>query len=83
MGLISLVFDATSELLVIYFCFCQILDKNGNKIKQCIYTTFVKYLIKKWEYIEVVLQQFIDCKKAYGSVRKVFLYNILIELLSL
>jgi hypothetical protein len=51
------------ELLVIYFCISQILDK-------------------KWEYNEAVLQKFIDCRKAYGSVRRMFLYNILIELLS-
>jgi hypothetical protein len=40
---------------------------------------FVKYC-KKWEYSETVHQQFIDFKKAYDSVRKEVLYNILIEL---
>jgi hypothetical protein len=34
---------------------------------------------KKWEYNEAVHQLFIDFKKAYGSVRREVLYNILIE----
>jgi hypothetical protein len=34
---------------------------------------------KKWEYNEVVHQLFIDFKKAYDSVRREVLYNILIE----
>ena len=37
-------------------------------------------LEKKWEYNEAVLQLFIDFKKAYDSVRREVLYNILIEL---
>ena len=37
-------------------------------------------LEKKWEYNEVVHQLFIDFKKAYDSVRKEVLYNILMEL---
>jgi len=36
-------------------------------------------LEKKWEYNEAVLQLFIDFKKAYDSVRREVLYNILIE----
>jgi len=36
-------------------------------------------LEKKWEYNEAVRQLFIDFKKAYGSVRREVLYNILIE----
>jgi hypothetical protein len=36
-------------------------------------------LEKKWEYNEAVHQLFIDFKKAYDSVRREFLYNILIE----
>ena len=36
-------------------------------------------LEKKWEYSESVHQLFIDFKKAYDSVRKEVLYNILIE----
>ena len=36
-------------------------------------------LEKKWEYNEEVQQLFIDFKKAYDSVRREFLYKILIE----
>jgi hypothetical protein len=36
-------------------------------------------LEKKWEYNETVHQLFIDFKKAYDSVRREILYNILIE----
>jgi hypothetical protein len=36
-------------------------------------------LEKKWEYNETVLQLFVDFKKAYDSVRRKVLYNILIE----
>ena len=36
-------------------------------------------LEKKWEYNEAVHQFFIDFKKAYDSVRREVLYNILIE----
>jgi hypothetical protein len=36
-------------------------------------------LEKKWEYNEAVHQLFIDLKKAYDSVRRKVLYNILIE----
>jgi hypothetical protein len=34
---------------------------------------------KKWGYNETVHQLFIDFKKAYDSVRREVLYNILIE----
>jgi hypothetical protein len=37
-------------------------------------------LEKKWEYNETLLQLFVDFKKAYDSVRREVLYNILIEL---
>jgi hypothetical protein len=36
-------------------------------------------LEKKWEYKEAVHQIFIDFKKAYDSVRREVLYNILVE----
>jgi len=36
-------------------------------------------LKKKWEHNEAVHQLFIDFKKAYDSVRREDLYNILIE----
>jgi len=41
-----------------------------------IYSAFVKYL-KKWEYSEAVHQLLIVFKKAYDSVRREVLYNIL------
>jgi hypothetical protein len=37
-------------------------------------------LEKKWNYNERVYQLFIDFKKAYDSVRREVLYNILIDL---
>jgi hypothetical protein len=36
-------------------------------------------LEKKWQYNEVVHQLFVDFKKAYDSIRREILYNILIE----
>ena len=36
-------------------------------------------LEKKWEYNEAVHQFFVDFKKAYGSVRREVLYNVLTE----
>jgi hypothetical protein len=36
-------------------------------------------LEKKWEYNEAVHELFIDIKKAYDSVRREVLYNILME----
>ena len=36
-------------------------------------------LEKKWEYNEAVHQLFIDLNKAYDSVRREVLYNILVE----
>jgi hypothetical protein len=39
----------------------------------------LQILEKKWEYNETVHQLFIDLKKAYNSVRREVLYNILIE----
>jgi len=44
-----------------------------------IYSAFVKYWRKKWEYNKAVHQIFIDFKKVYDSVRREVLYNILIE----
>jgi len=35
-GLISVDFDATCQLMIIYFAFVKYLRKNGNKMKQCI-----------------------------------------------
>jgi hypothetical protein len=60
LGIISVGFDVTGQLLIIY-------------------SAFVKYLRKTREYNEVVHQPFVDFKKAYDSVRREALYNILIE----
>jgi hypothetical protein len=41
---------------------------------------FIRQILgKKWEYNGAVHQLFIDFKKAYDSVRREVLYNILIE----
>jgi len=58
--IISVDFDTTGQLLIIY-------------------SAFVKYLRKKWEYNETVDQLFTDFKKAYDSVRREVLYSILNE----
>jgi hypothetical protein len=58
LGIISVGFDATGQLLIIY-------------------SAFVKYSKKKWN--EAVHQLSVDFKKAYDSVRREVLYNILIE----
>ena len=52
------------------------MDFNATGHLLIIYSAFVKYLRKKWEYNEAVYQLFIDFKKAYGSVRREVLYNI-------
>jgi len=54
---------------------------DSDAIGQLLITSsvFVKYLRKKWEHNEAVHQLFIDFKKAYDSVRREALYNILIE----
>jgi hypothetical protein len=44
-----------------------------------VFFAFVRYWRKKWEYNETVHQLFIDFKRAYDSVRREVLYNILIE----
>ena len=57
---ITVNFDATGQLPIIY-------------------SAFVKILEQKWEYNEAEHQLFIHFKKAYHSVRRKVLYNILIE----
>src|SRR5215469_7821503 len=52
-------------------------DATGRLL--IIYSAFIKYLKKKWEYNEAVHQLFIDFKKSYDSVRREVLYNIVIE----
>jgi len=44
-----------------------------------IYSAFVKYFRKKRKYNEAVHKLYIDLKKAYDSVRREVLYNILFE----
>jgi hypothetical protein len=39
----------------------------------------VRYWRKKWEFNETVNQLFVNFKKAYDSVRREVLYNILIQ----
>ena len=55
-------------------------DATGRLL--IIYSAFVKYLKKKWEYNEVHLL-FIDFKKAYDSFRREILYKISLSLVSL
>jgi hypothetical protein len=43
------------------------------------FSAFVRYWRKNWEYYETVHLVFIDFKKAYNSVRREVLYNILSE----
>jgi hypothetical protein len=58
-----------------------IINVDSDAIGQLliIYSEFVKYLRKKMEHNEAVHQLFIDFKKAYDSIRREVLYNILIE----
>jgi len=60
LGIISMGFDATVQLLITY-------------------SEFFKYLEKKLEYNEALHQLFTDFKKAYDSVRREVLFNILIK----
>jgi hypothetical protein len=43
------------------------------------FSAFVRYWRKNWEYKETAHQLFIDFKKAYDSVNRELLYNILTE----
>jgi hypothetical protein len=51
--------------------------RNRSTTDQIFYIRQI--LEKKWEYNGTVHKQFIDFKKAYDSVRRETLYNILIE----
>ena len=56
------------------------MDFDGIGQLLIIHSAFIKYVLeKKGEYNEAVRQLFIDLKKAYDSVRREVLYNILIE----
>jgi len=48
-------------------------------MKQVNYCCLRQILEKKWEYNETMHQLFVDFKKAYDSVRREVLYNILTE----
>ena len=58
-----------------------IINVDSDAIGQLliIYSVFVKYLRKKWEHNEAVHQLFRYFKKAYDSVRREALCNILFE----
>jgi hypothetical protein len=51
-------------------------DTTGLLLVIC--CAFIKYLRKKWEYVEAVHHLFVDFKKAYNSVRRE-IYNIFID----
>jgi len=53
------------------------LDATGQLL--FIYSAFVKHLRKKWEYNEAVHHLFIEFKKAYDSVRREILCNIITD----
>jgi len=52
-------------------------DATGQLL--IIYSAFIKYSRKKWEYNEAVHQLFIDFKETYNSFRREVLYIILTE----
>jgi hypothetical protein len=56
-----------------------IINVSSNIIDQLLIKFSAFILEKKWEYNESVHQLFIDFKKAYDSVKREVLYNILIE----
>jgi hypothetical protein len=51
----------------------------GFDITDKLLIRFPAFLEKKWEYNETVHQLFIDFKKAYESVRREVLYNLVTE----
>ena len=55
------------------------MDFNTTGQLLTINSAFIKYSRKKWEHHEAVHQLFTDFKKAYDSVRREVLYNILNE----
>jgi hypothetical protein len=58
-----------------------IIDVDSDRVGQIliIYSIFFKFLRKKSEYNEAVRQLFMDYKKAYDSVRREAMYNIITE----
>jgi hypothetical protein len=54
--------------------------KCSFRRQQLIRCLYIRYILeKKWEYNGTVHQVFVDFKKAYDSVRREALYDILIE----
>jgi hypothetical protein len=51
--------------------------RNRSNVDQIFY--ILQVLEKKWEYNGTVHQLFIDFKKAYDSIKREVLYNILLE----
>jgi hypothetical protein len=57
-----------------------ITNADFNIIEQQLISFFIQQILeKKWEYNGTVHQLFINFKKAYDSVRREILHNILIE----
>jgi hypothetical protein len=63
-----------NEIIVDHQCGFR---RNRSTTDQIFYTRQI--LEKKWEYNGTVHQLFIDFKKAYDSIKREVLYNILLE----
>jgi hypothetical protein len=72
--LLSRIIPYADEIIGDYQCCFR---RNRSTTDQIFYIRQI--LKKKWEYSGTVHQLFIDFKKAYDSVRRKALYNILIE----
>jgi hypothetical protein len=72
--LLSRLIPYADEIIGNYQCGIR---RNKSTTGQVFYV--FQILEKKWEYNGTVLKLFIDFKKAYDSVRRQALYNILIE----
>jgi hypothetical protein len=72
--LLSRLIPYADEIIGNYQCGIR---RNKSTTDQVFY--IFQILEKKWEYNGTVHQLFIDFKKAYDSVRRQALYNILIE----
>ena len=68
-------FDATDQLLILFFYICG--SVHYNTYNTGLIFCIRQILEKKCEYNEAVHQLFVDFKKAYDSVRREVLYNIL------
>jgi hypothetical protein len=63
-----------AEITADHQCGFGVTDQRAMK-----FSIFGRYWRKKWEYNCTIHQLFIDFKKAYNSVRREVLYNILIQ----